>query len=128
MADHLRNFEWLMYGSLALGIVGGVIAGEFKGGDIVLLLVLVAIIASLVWLAAHKAQGWAAWVLVAFVALSILVLIADLSGGSVKWLADNFASDPPPSTLSKILDAVAAAMSVLALWFYFSRRGATAQS
>lgn len=128
MTDHLTHFEWLMYGSLALGVVAGIIAGEFKGGDIALLLVLVALIASLVWLAAHKAQRWAAWVLVLFVAFSTLVLAADLSGGSVKWLADNFGSNPPPSTLSKVLDGVAVAMSIAALWFYFAGRRTTPQS
>jgi cell division protein FtsW (lipid II flippase) len=119
MAETLKAFEWLMYGSLAIGVATGVMGGEFKGGDVIWLIAIVAIVAALVWLAAHKAQRWAAWILVAFVALSILVLIADLSGGSVKWLADNFGSNPPPSTLAKILDAVAVVMGVAALVFYF---------
>jgi hypothetical protein len=128
MADHLKYFEWLMYGSLALGLLTGVVSGEFKGRDIVWLVVIVAIIASLVWLAARKGQRWAAWILVAFVGFSILVLIADLSGGSMKWLADRFASDPPPSTLSKILEGIATAMSIVALWFYFSGGRRTSQT
>ncbi|MGH6770581.1 MAG: hypothetical protein ACRECO_16340 [Xanthobacteraceae bacterium] len=118
MPQHLKMFEWLLYGSLAVGFVSTLL-GTPLTGEFVFAVILYVIIIALVWAAARKGQVWAAWIVTILTVLGTVALIGHFWVGGPAWLQDILRPEAQPTALEKMLDVVAWIMAVAGLYFYF---------
>ena len=115
MPQHLKLFEWLVYGSLALDAVSTFV---FQPKEAIAFIVVGVVIIALTWAAARRAQRWAAWVLAALALLGVLFVVSNFWAGAPSWLRE-IRSDAPMTTAEKILDLIAILLMVAGLYFYF---------
>ena len=114
----LQLFEWLYLIGVILDV--GIEAVIRPSADrIVGAIVAIALVSALIWLASRKGQVWAAWLLAAFAALSVVVVISYYTGGLPYWLSW-LRPAKPPTPVQTVLDTISALMQVAAMLFYFS--------
>lgn len=120
MANHLKMFEWLGYGALALGLASDLLGRKNSMSEAIVIIVVTLVAAALVWAAARKAQRWAAAIIGLVAILALVGTIGEFWSGGPAWLQDIIKPDTSSTTLTKIVDAVVTAMLFAALYFYYS--------
>ena|SRR5262245_61287157 len=114
----LQLFEWLFLIGVILDVgIEAVIRPSM--GRIVGAIFAIAIVSALIWLASRKGRVWAAWLLAAFAALSVVVMISYYTGGFPTWLGW-LKPAKPPTPVQTVIDTISALMQVAAMLFYFS--------
>ena len=122
MPQHLKMFEWLFYGSIALDLVPLFL---WQTIDIAFQFVKDGVLVGLVWAAARLSQTWAAWVLafVLIVGMIQLTTMVSIFGGLWKvgvptWISVSM-PEKPPTAMENAIDVLQAVMQIAALYFYF---------
>ncbi len=112
MPLHLRIFEWLMYGSIAVQAVQELPSPSWNTFGMVGLL---AIIAVLTWAVARRGQTWPTLLLLIFVLVEGLDLVGGFWSGAPAWMRPT----TPKTSFETITDAASALLALAALAFYF---------
>lgn len=117
MPRHLKYFEWLIYGAIAVQGVETLLSQK-SWTDFVAFAVIAILIAVLA-LAAARGYRSAAWILVIFFLFDAANTIGSLWGQGPTWLQGVLAPEQPATSLMKVMDSITNFMEAAALYFYF---------
>lgn len=108
----------LVYAAVGVSLLETLVS-QPNQADLIYEVAVLVITAALTWAVARHAQRWAAWILIALTALTVLVLGAIVPVTGPTSLRDVFFHSPP-TTIQMVLNAVTAILLVTAFYFYFS--------
>jgi hypothetical protein len=124
VSDHLKLFERIAYGSLAVGLLSTLVDKK-SIGDVTFVafdVAFTAVLALLVWAAARRAHRWAAWVFFVVAGLRILATVGEFWVGGPAWMQEFLKPEAPPTIIELALDVAASLLFVAAFYFYATRR------
>ena len=118
MPIHLKYFQWLVYGAVAVQAAETLLTQK-SWGDLVGFVVVAVIVLVLAWAAAHEKSRHAAWLLAILFIFDAANTVGTFWGGGPSWLQSVIAPEQPATNLGKVMDAITNLLEFAALFFYF---------
>jgi hypothetical protein len=115
---HLKYFQWLVYGTVAVQAVETLLAQK-SWADFGAFAVVAIIVVVLAWAAASEKSRYAAWLLTIVFIVDIANTIGLFWGPGPSWLQGVLAPEQPATNLMKVMDVITNLLEVAALYFYF---------
>jgi hypothetical protein len=123
----MKMFEWSAYGSIIVGLLSDLSAEPTTGVKFFIILVAL-IFRQLIWAAARRDQGWAAWVYFVLLAIAMFFNIGEFWAGGPSWLRELLTPETTSTALQRTLDVVWMLLAIVAFYFYVAARKPVARA
>ena len=123
----MKMFEWSAYGSIIVGLLSD-LSTPPNAGTVIFFIVVTVIVVKLIWVAAQRGQGWAAWIYFAYAAIGLLGTIGEFWAVGPSWLRELLTPETTVPVLHKTPDVVATLLAIVAFYFYMAARKPVARA